>query len=91
MGMRYPDLYGSVIACAIAGDRYDLSKSLKLTNEFFLVTGTRDTRFHGNVETLFKTLKKAKVKSEMQTRSEPGLTPNGTHFGVSEPLCASRG
>ena len=64
MGMRYPDLYGSVIACAIAGDRYDLSKSLKLTNEF-LVTGTWDTRFHGNVETLFKTLKKAKVKCRL--------------------------
>ncbi len=69
MGIRHPELYGSVIACAIAGDRYDLSKSPKLSNEFFLVTGTWDTRFHSNVEYLHKTLKRAKVKCSLAVRA----------------------
>ncbi len=69
MGIRHPELYGSVIACAIAGDRYDLSKSPRLSNEFFLVTGTWDTRFHSNVEYLHKTLKKAKVKCRLAVRA----------------------
>ena len=69
MGIRHPELYGSVIACAIAGDRYDLSKSPKLSNEFFLVTGTWDARFHSNVEYLHKTLKKAKVKCRLAVRA----------------------
>jgi enterochelin esterase-like enzyme len=69
MGIRHPELYGSVIACAIAGDRYDLSKSPRLSNEFFLVTGTWDTRFHSNVEYLCKALKKAKVKCSLAVRA----------------------
>ncbi len=69
MGIRHPDLFGSVIACAIAGDRYDLSNRPKLTNEFFLVTGTWDTRFHSNVQYLYKTLKKAKVKCRLAVRA----------------------
>lgn len=69
MGIRHPELYGSVIACAIAGDRYDLSRGPKLTNEFYLVTGTWDARFHSNVEYLYKTLKKAKVKCRLAVRA----------------------
>ena len=69
MGIRHPELYGSVIACAIAGDRYDLTQGPKLTNEFFLVTGTWDTRFHSNVEYLYKALKKAKVKCRLAERA----------------------
>jgi enterochelin esterase-like enzyme len=69
MGIRHPELFGSVIACAIAGDRYDLSKSPKLTNEFFLVSGTWDARFHSNVEYLHKTLRKAKVKCKLALRA----------------------
>jgi enterochelin esterase-like enzyme len=68
MGIRHPDLFGSVIACAIAGDRYDLSSYPKLTNQFFLVTGTWDTRFHSNVQYLHKTLKKSKVKCKLAVR-----------------------
>jgi enterochelin esterase-like enzyme len=68
MGIRHPDLFGSVIACAIAGDRYDLSSYPKLTNQFFLVTGTWDTRFHSNVQYLYKTLKKSKVKCKLAVR-----------------------
>ena len=69
MGIRHPDIYGSVIACALAGDRYDLSRGPKLTNEFFLVTGRWDTRFHTNVQYLHKVLTRAKVKCRIVVRA----------------------
>lgn len=69
MGIRHPNIYGYVIACAIAGDRYDLSKAHRLTNEFFLISGRWDTRFHGNVQYLHKVLSQAKVKCRIVVRA----------------------
>ncbi len=69
MGIRHPNIYGYVIACALAGDRYELSKGPKLSNEFFLVTGRWDSRFHSNVQYLHKVLTKAQVKCRIVIRA----------------------
>ena len=49
--------------------RYELSKGPKLSNEFFLVTGRWDSRFHSNVQYLHKVLTKAQVKCRIVIRA----------------------